>query len=611
MTIPTRAHYVKRNELARVPRRWVYLDTEARMELVGTTQHQSWRLGVTAFQHRDNKGRKWTETETLTHHDSAAMWEQISSYTRPRSRTIVVAHNIGYDLRISRALFALPALGWRVDQMSVGGRNLTMTLRRDSSTLVLTDFMAWLPMSLAKVGLLLGMGKLDLPEWDDSEAAWVARCTRDVEILHAANRAMLDWVDRDDLGNWQKTGAGMAWANWRHQHYTHRVLVHDDEEARDAEIAALHTGRCEAYRHGTVEASKWTEWDLPLAYPRVALDTQLPVQLQGHVVSPSLDWLDRRSKGSRVLVRATVTTEAPVLPIKGPDGFLWPVGTFTGWWWESELALARAFGESVELHHAIVYRAAPALAQWAAWVIAVAEGRDGAYSPIERAAAKHWSRALIGRFGAKYPVWEDYSAAPEPGVELSTFYDSDQGISGRMLTLGDRSFLGTETRYVADANPAMMGAVMAECRVRLWHMLSVAGLDHTAYADTDSLITDKVGTERIARWVADGSGWGLRKKTRWNTLRIMGPRQLVVNGRHRIAGVPTMAIPNGENEWIGERWEGVETTLASQTPDIVVVRDATWRVKGVDHRRSHLPGGATAPLRVELPTSALGASQTG
>jgi hypothetical protein len=599
--IETQAHYIRENKLSRVPRRWVYLDTEADIENQGRVSYQRWRLGVTCYEHRDNKARTWVEPEWRTHRTTAELWKVVSDYTRPHARTIVVAHNIGYDLRISRAVQELTELGWTVDKMSVGGRNLTMTFRRDEASLVLCDSTAWLPMSLAKVAAKMGTAKLDLPEHDDSDEAWEARCRRDVEILRDANRELLGWIDAEDLGNWQKTGAGMAWATWRHRHYTHPVLVHDDDEARRAEVEAVHTGRCEAWRHGTLASSTWQEWDLPLAYPTIALDSDLPVHFDGHYVRPSWELYERLRGRYRVLVRATVTTRMPVLPWKSPEGFLWPVGTFTGWWWDNELALAEAWGESIELHHAQVYRKAPALAQWARWVIGVVQDTSGAYTPIQKALAKHWSRALIGRFGAKFPVWEDWSEASEPGVGLATWVDLDTGAIGRELTLGDRSFLSLETQYVADACPFIMGYVMAESRVRLWHLLEAAGFANVAYMDTDSLVVNRKGAARLRAYVDDGLGWGVRRKNRWKTIKVLGPRQLIVNGNSRIAGIPRTAKLGHDGKWHGEKWDGVETTLASPTPDVVIVRESDWRVTGLDRRRAHGANGRTAPREVYAP----------
>ena len=601
MQITVPPHYIKHNEQARVPRRWVYLDTEAVSTFERDRITQSWRLGVTCFEHCDNDKREWVDPEWRTWHSPDLMWDYISSCAKKRSRTIVLAHNIGYDLRISEALTYLPEYGWELDLMSIGGRNLSMTLRRDGATLVLADFMSWVPTALADIGPMVGMAKLDLPTESDPLELWVQRCASDVEILRRANRELVEWVHDSDLGNWQKTGASMAWSNWRHAHYTDRVLCHSDNTARELEVAASATGRCEALMHGKLPRGVWVEWDLPLAYPRVALDTELPTQLLGHDWAPTWDRYKKRWPSRRALLSAEVTTETPVLPLKVDTGWVWPVGTFRGTWWDHELELAVKRGAQVKLTHAVQYKAARALSEWAAWVISVIDDESGTYTPLQRAAAKHWGRALIGRFGAKFPSWELWGEATTYGLDLAPCFDMATGKLGHMLTVGTQSYLALDESWVADANPAIMGAVISECRVRLWQLLEVAGFENVAYVDTDSLIVNRAGDQRLQAHVDKGKGWGLRVKARHRTLEVLGPRQLIIEQRARIAGVPKRAKRTAEREWTGERWDGVATTLATKQPSSVVIRDAIYRITGVDNRRIHLPGHATLPIRIEAP----------
>lgn len=597
--ISVQPHYIRANESSRIPRRWVYLDTEAHDDLHGGTRTQTWRLGVTCYDHNEPGDTGWRESDWRTHTDPAAMWHYIDGRTKARARTIVVAHNIGYDLRISHALTELPALGWTLEQFGMSGRSLTMTWRRDKRTLVLVDSMTWWPMALHKIGLMVGLVKPELPAWDDTDEAWEFRCRADVEILQRANRQLLAWIESADLGNWQKTGAGMAWANWRHQHYTHRVLVHADEEARNAEVCAIGTARVEAWRHGQLVAGPFTEWDLPLAYPRIASEIRVPTRLQGHVRGPSMRWLERLPTYRRAIVRATVTTDVPTLGVQHDGRWVWPVGTFTGWWWDVELIAAAGRAESVKLHHAVTYQAAMALKDWGRWVIDVCTDETGAYSALQRATAKHWARALIGRFGAKYPLWVNYGEAPEPGLEMGDLYDSASGQVGKFLTMGDRFYVGLEESYVADACPAILGVVMAECRTRLWRIIELAGPEHVVYMDTDSVITDPSGTHSLDLATKEGDGWGLRPKARHRSLQIFGPRQLITGTEAKMAGVPKSAKRTGTDTFKGEVWEGVETAIRRGHSDRVIIRDTKWKVNPVDHRRQHVAGHETRPYRVD------------
>lgn len=589
-------HYISANHTTRVPRRWLWMDSEARKHDTDTGQTQTWRLAVTCFDRCDTDDHHWIEPQWETHKTPEDLWAYVDAKTRRRSRTVMVSHNLGYDLRITKALTVLPALGWTVHRLSVHERSISLTMRRDGRTLILSDSMAWLPMSLEKIGGLIGERKLDLPDWDDDAAEWEARCRRDVEILREAMRDLLEWVETGDLGNWQKTGAGQAWSHWRHAHYTHRVLVHDNEEARLSEVAAMHTARCEAWRHGSLAGSWWEEWDLPLAYPMAAKDMDLPVQLRAYRTAPPWSWVRRAAPKRRVLVRAEVSTSTPTLPIEDDGRTFWPVGKFTGTWWESELSLAIEHGAKVTPLNAWTYAKAPALQSWAEWIIAAATDPTVTGSHVRMAAAKHMARALIGKFAVRWTPWEEWAELPFDAAPLERVIDGDTGQVGKLLTIGSLSWVGWQRRYGADAIPAITGAVMAEVRIRLWRTMLAAGLENVAYVDTDSVMVNRTGAKRLRAWTEAGEGWGLRRKDTHHRVHILGPRQLIIDDATRIAGVPKSATWATRQTMTGQVWEGVEAALSHGRTGEVQLRAAKWEIKGADRRRGHLPRGKTEAL---------------
>lgn len=597
-----RAHYIKENAQSNIPRRWVFLDSEAHDDGGWDHRTQTFRLAVTAFDRRRTRDDTWAPTAWRTHRTVHDLWTYIDSTTRTKARTVVVGHNLGYDLRICQAFTTLPELGWEMTRLAIGGKSVSATFKRGTSTLVLCDSMSWLPMGLAAIGGLVGTQKLDLPDFADGDAEWERRCRVDVEILRAAMMDIVQWIQEDDLGNWQPSGAGMAWATWRHRHYTHKVLVHSNEEIQGAETESIYTGRCEAWRHGRLQRGTWAEWDLPLAYPRIARDTLLPVRLGPSWHPRSWRVVRDKMRHARVLVRATVDLPCPALPVSTGRGYLWPVGRVEGWWWDVELLAAEESGATITPHEGIIYVAAPALRSWADWIITYTAGSGVRSTPVRMAAAKHQARALIGKFGTRFTPWTPYAAAPEYGVDEHLVYDLRTESLGKMLTLGDKCWIGWADRYSTDACPAIMGAIMAECRVRLWQLMNVAGLDHVAYVDTDSLIVDRAGSHRLQALCDETGAYGLRVKRAFTQLNILGPRQLFTDGTPQIAGMAKGARQVGPTKWVGESWEGAETALKRGRPDSVVITPRAWDVKGRDTRRGHNDDGTTFAL--SLPPTA-------
>jgi hypothetical protein len=514
---------------------------------------------------------------------------------------VLVAHNLAYDLRIADAFTHLPTLGWVFVSGRVDDGQAWFVWRNGDRTLCCVDSTSWVPVSLQRLGEACDLRKLDLPDEEDSEDAWFARCERDVEILADVWRRLMLWVESEDLGNWKLSGAGQSWAAFRHRFMDDRLLVHEDDDARAAERAASHTGRCEAWQHGKLTAGPYTEWDFHCAYATIGRDCDVPIKLAGEMVRPTLESVLDAARSRAVLVECEVTTDEPILPYRGDSGISWPVGAFRTTAWDHELRAALDAGADLRIERAWLYRRTPALRNFCTWVLAGLDGSRGDVDPVVQLALKHWSRALIGRTAARWSRWETCGARAAPDVSLGRVHDASAGEVYQMMQLGTQLIRQVGTPDNPDAMGAILSWVMAESRVRLWHVMKTAGLDNVAYVDTDSCITDAAGSARLR-----GAGIaGLRVKGEWSTIEIRGPRQLIPGARLRAAGVPKTAVRVDEDTWSAEVWSGLSRSLSSGQASTVEVATRTFHLPGVDNRRRHLSGGLTAPFEVDTTSGAV------
>jgi hypothetical protein len=592
------AHYLSPQVSSRVPRRYVFLDTEAHRNAVPDGERQTWRLGVTARVKWREASATWSPIEPVRHTTTAGMWEAVAAWARKDARTVVVAHNLAYDLRVSGGLTWLTEHGWTVERPAFSGEHASLEAVKDGRRLVMVDSLSLVPAGLARVGKLVGIPKPALPDEDDSDAAWWERCETDVRILATAYMAVVDWLRANDLGGWARTGAAVGWHTLLRRHLHHQVLVHGRDDLRQVESRAMYAGRAEVWRHGKLRGGPWYEWDYELAYGRVCATTSLPTALVGEVRGASLATMARSLDRSAWLVQAEVAQAVPVLPWRDGTGICWPVGTFSGWWWLPELLATEAAGARVRPIGAYRYHAAPWLAEWAGWAMSLVHDDSTPTARVVGLAAKHWTRAVPGRTAMRFSAWDLAGPAYMPGVGYSPMVDLDTGATGAMLTLGDRRWESWRTEWWGQALPQVLSAVMAELRVRLWEAMTTAGLDHVVYVDTDALVVDEAGSARLQAAVAAGKLPGLRVKAKHLTLEPMAPQLVEGSSYRRLAGVPRGATRAEDGTYRGEVWEGLTASLAGGHPDQVAVRARTIRVSPTDTRRLHLPGGATCPVTV-------------
>jgi len=559
---------------------------------------QSWSMGAAVRWRRDLRDNQRREAETFS--SAYDMWLWIDGFCRKGMRTVAMAHNLGYDVRIAQVLDILPKLGWVLEWCNLDRNVSAMTWRSDHGTLVLADLYTWLPMPLQKVGELLDLPKLQMPHPNASKDRWERYCLRDAEIVAAAMGELVDFIDTEQLGNWQPTGAGMSYATWRHKFMTHKVLVHDHEDVIAAERAAMHTGRAEAWRHGNLSGEVWTEADMRTAYTHIAAESELPTKYKFTTGAITTRQYEELSSRYRVLCLCDVSTDLPVVPYHNGERTLWPVGRFTTWLWDVEVNELLGEGQGVRILRSHVYTKAPILGDWAHWVLGIVNAERDSVSPVVRAYAKHCGRALIGRLALRAPRWEVYGGNPGGEVGISHDVDYASGQVRRMMHVGDRTLVETERVEGRDSLPQVTGWIMAECRVRLHWAMRAAGYENLAHVDTDSVLVNKQGLINLRG--AYGAAWGpmWQVKGSWSGLTVFGPRNLRAGRERKVAGVPRSAREVAPNVFVGEQWRGLAADVESGRHGAVTVSEATWTVKRSDPRRADAPGvtGRTVAVRV-------------
>ena len=587
-------HYVRRNETTRQPRRHIFLDTEAVSIRDRKGWTQTWRVGVAIY--RDAPKGRTVRESTVVYDTPDDLWREVTAFVPTKGRAILWTHNLGYDVRTSRMLTILPRIGWKLT-----GHNLTpggtwLCWRRGDQSLVMVDSAAVFPTSIQELSVHFDLVKFPLPAETASTQAWVKRCTRDAWIMRTAIVSYLDRLESLDLGNWQMTGTGQAWAAFRHRHLTHDMLVHWDGDARAAERRAMWTGRCEAYWHGRLHGVRVDEWDMTLAYPRLARRLAVPVALVSMFATDAdlARWMSR--DGYAVLAEVEVSTDEALVPMERDGRICWPVGTFRTTIWDPEIRLLAEHGARVRVLRGWAYRADLALASWAEWVIGQLEAPEDVSPAWWKLVMKHWARALIGRMAMTYREWEHVTTTRRPDVRRATYVDTETGETGEVIQVGRDVFLATKTVEWSESMPAVTGYLQSACRALLAQLLAEAGERRVLYADTDSMLVTGEHYEHMAALAARHPEAGLRLKRSWKGVEIRGPRQLITGPRVRVSGIPIRAQRLPDGRLTGEVWESLPGAIASRRTGSVRITPRVWALRAVDRRRAVGVDGWTTPV---------------
>lgn len=580
----------------RIPRRHIFLDAEARIKRTGETSEQTWRLGVAVYVTMRKGGRIQEAVEVFR--EAENFWESVATFAKPGTRTVLWTHNLPYDLRISDAFSSLSKLGFECVAHNIAARGAWLEWRHDMATLLMVDSTAIFPTTIAQIGKWFGLGKPTMDYDSEDENLWVARCRADVAILKTAVLEYLQWLDDEDMGNWQITGSSQSLALFRRRFLTHNLTTHDAPDALAMERRAMWAGRCEAYWHGELSFQTVHEWDFQNAYASIARDYDVPMRLLSPMPATYDVQSGLRNKHIALLADVTVSTTVPVVPASHGGRIVWPTGTFRTTLWDVEIEAALKAGAMVDVHSGWLYRKGPALKAWGTWLLEQLDAPDTSVPVWQKAILKHHGRALIGRMAMTYRSWQEFGIAPEAQVRAMTITDLMDNETYDTMQIGRTIWRDGGRVEWYKSMPMITGYIQAIARVRLWNVMRALPERTVLYVDTDSLISTDSNLAVIDRIARSDVGKGLRLKRSWDGFAIYGPRQLVTGSKVRVSGLPTRASHVGRRKFSGEVWDSLGQSIRRGSASSVIVRNRQWKIEGVDHRRIGDTIGWTEPIHI-------------
>ena len=549
-----------------------------------------------------------------------ARW--VDGATKAHPTLWAYAHNLGFDLTTTRLTTHLHRLGWEVTDFAVSGPAPWFRLRKASRHLTLTDSWSWLPGALEDIGVAINLEKPPLPADTDPEAAWLARCRGDTNILALAVCSLMDWWDDQGLGRWSITGAACGWNAFRHVPSPGKILVDPDPDGIRFDRLAVRGGRREAWRVGTFRNGPFVELDLLAAHPTVAATLPLPAGRERRFDHLAVDssLLDNDRRG--VIARALVATDTPRWPYRAHGSTWWPTGRFWTVLAGPELAEARRLGQLEQIGEGYVHRLGLSMAPWARWVLDVQHGLAPDTPPIARIAAKSWGRSVIGKWASRTHRSIRLGAAPIAEWGLERGWNHNAATRGAMVDLDGQRWWTTADQEPDNSYPAVLAWVESEVRVRLARVLDALGNVAVLQCDTDGLIVS-VPMLTTVRLVGPGGrtakakNWltiekilarlaplvaplTLRAKRLHDEVAVIGPQHLEMADGHRLAGIRRDAVKVAPNTWQARAWPRLAWQMERGSPNGYSRPLLTSRLVGPYVTRWQLADGSLFPPQARV-----------
>lgn len=557
-----RGHFIKPNHRTETLQHAIWFDTETDSEAVDpqTTGHVL-RQGYAAYSRLNSRGQ-WSDPEWFRFETVQAFWRWVTSKCRKKTRLYLFCHNSSFDYPVVDAFHWLPRHGWLPDRLVIEAPPTIIRVRNNDRTLILLDTLNWWRMPLSKLGDSVGLSKLRMPDADATRGLWDAYNKRDVEIIMRAVQLWCNMVREHDLGGFQPTLAGQAFAAWRHRFMKHRVLIDANPHALAVSRACYHGGRVEAFHIGKL-TQQLHLLDINSMYPHVMREHAYPTILRYHSRHMTPAKLFALMQKRLVCAHVEVQVDQPAIGVMHHERYLFPVGTFSAYLSSPELQWVRRYGKVLRCFEVAAYEHAHLFRDFVDTMYAWRQDATRSGDTVLAGQVKILMNSLYGKFGQRGIRYELVGDVPDLSIDSwrEVNVDTKEVRQFRQL-MGKVQELQRDSES-ATSHPAIAAHVTAHARMLLWACIAEAGRENVFYCDTDSLLVNDEGLMRLAHRMDNTRLGALKHEGTFDACEIYGAKDYVFGSKVRTKGVRSSALWLDPNTVEQEKWSGLKGLLRS------------------------------------------------
>ena len=341
--------------------------------------------------------------------------------------------------------------------------------------------------------------------------------------------------------------------SYRLSYYPGGVYCHTHPGVTALEEAAYYGGRNEALQIGPCPGDL-SLVDVRSAYIHAAAHVACPVRLLGHA-PPGATCPTRAGGGlSAWVARVRVATNTASMPRRRDHDVIYPVGAYWTVLAGPELALAAEAGRILEWGESAVYECEPILAGWASATQALRTEAEHDAVPGVAEAIKRSGVSLIGKFAQRQRAWERWPRLDGARRYGEVWAADPSGEAVRYRLVAGQAWRQRDYGYAPDAQVSIAAWITSAARVALYRLICIAGLEHVYYVDTDALIVDEIGLERLQAgyplWGSVLGGLSVRHGP--GPCTIYGLKHYTIAGHTVCAGLPRGVLTDcgdGVHHW--------------------------------------------------------------
>jgi len=587
-----RPHRIRENHGSELPDEFVFFDTETRESPQGgNVTELVFLLGTGIYWRRER------DTVIPFRFDTRKkFWDEVNNRSKARQTLYLIAHNVGFDFRVLKGFEWMKRKGFRLEKIIYNQSSNVWTFRNDRRTIYVLDNMNFFKGTLSSLGESIGIPKLTMPEASNRDAIF-AYCENDTRIVFEAWKKLLAFIGENELGNFARTIAGQAFNAYRHRFMKEKIFVHTNERATKLERESYRGGRTECFRVGRMPEDEYTVLDVNSMYPSVMREGLYPVELfeRENDFAHAVEGVFHDGLG--IVADVLISTNIPVFGVRKAGKLIFPVGTFRAVLTTSEFRYAVDHYLVSKFYSSYLYRMKPLFREYVDFFF----GKRAEYRKEKNESfafiCKLFLNSLYGKFGQRNEVFKEVGRDPDAPDGVEEFYDSDARRNVKRRTVNGLIEESVGFKEGFESFCAIASHVTADARMKLWGLIKTAGRENVFYCDTDSLIVNRAGRDRLKGYVGNEIGM-LSVKQVASNLTLFGNKDYTFGKETVRKGVKNSANELAPGIFEQDTFEGMAGAIRMNRSNRMLVTRTMKVLKRIYDKGVVLPDGRVEPHRL-------------
>jgi hypothetical protein len=329
---------------------------------------------------------------------------------------------------------------------------------------------------------------------------------------------------------------------------------------------------------------------------------QFPTALVGVAPTASVERLAELCQRYAVIADVDLEATSPLYPKRWDQRLVFPVGKFSTTLATPELQLALARGHVVSVGKCALYRRGPIFRQWVDEIYELRKDAKAAGDPLWDELLKRLLNSLFGKFGQLNDEWEFVADEPEEPDRIWTEYNLDKDSRETFRRLGGIKERSIGSREGYNSFVAIAAQVTSWARVLLLRYIEQAEFSNVYYCDTDSLIVNERGMERLQPEISPTSLGKLKLEGTSSDVVLNAPKNYSFGELSRHKGRRKDAVEIGDNRYRQIQFVSLQGALRLGHTGGPIIRHIEKHDAFTYHKGNVLDDGRVVPLRFPRPT---------